>query len=200
MIDDLDTRTKQIPDDDKLWTYIGGVAYRGPHGITSTDPNYSPVSFINGKNPIKELEVEFIEGAMGYQIDGDTLIDLDSSMEDDLEHSHLQYILVDASSYTQCMTDLKETYYDLHAIVEGDPNCAMVLPYNCYTTNFGTVFADAYYIGKLLFPNQFSDLDYNDGNVYDEIYKKFLGKGVYSDMADAYNDGFHEITLDEIGF
>ena len=34
-----------------------------------------------------------------------------------------------------------------------------ILPYNNYMTNIGTAFSDTYYIGKVLAPNKFNDID-----------------------------------------
>jgi iron complex transport system substrate-binding protein len=55
-----------------------------------------------------------------------------------------------------------------------------VMPYNWYANNYDTVLADAYYIGKLLYPDRFSDID--PEVKADEIYTMLDGKPVYADM------------------
>jgi iron complex transport system substrate-binding protein len=67
-----------------------------------------------------------------------------------------------------------------------------VLPYNYYSTNYGTVLANSYYIGSILFPEKFADID--PEVKADEIYETFVGKSVYQDMKNTYG-GFIKINL-----
>jgi iron complex transport system substrate-binding protein len=48
------------------------------------------------------------------------------------------------------------------------------LPYNYYHTNIAVALADAYYIGKVLYPDKFKDVD--PEKKADEIFQVFLGK------------------------
>ncbi len=66
------------------------------------------------------------------------------------------------------------------------------MPYNFYTTNIETAMADAYYLGKVLYPEKFKDIDTQ--KKADEIYKLLLGKELYSQMADNFG-GFKKIIL-----
>jgi len=52
-------------------------------------------------------------------------------------------------------------------------------PYNSYNTNYETVLADAYFIGKTLYPDRFADVD--PVEKADEIYTFFVGKPVFAD-------------------
>jgi iron complex transport system substrate-binding protein len=75
-----------------------------------------------------------------------------------------------------------------------------LLPFNWYTTNIDTALADAYAIGKILYPKSFEDVDPEDKT--DEIYTFLVGKPVYSLMKKDYGaigrkarilkDGYHE--------
>ena len=47
---ELSRRTADIPDDKRPACYIGGVASRGAHGFTSTEPGYPPFLYTNAKN------------------------------------------------------------------------------------------------------------------------------------------------------
>ena len=49
-IADLDKRTADIPLGAKKSCYVGGIAYRGPHGFQSTEPTYPPFMFVNAAN------------------------------------------------------------------------------------------------------------------------------------------------------
>jgi len=69
-----------------------------------------------------------------------------------------------------------------------------VLPYNYYSTNYETILADAYFIGKTLYPDRFADID--PERKADEIYTFFVGKPVFGDLNSQYrNLGFAEIPL-----
>ena len=52
IIDDLNTRTANIPDADKPSVYVGGLSSRGNHGFTSTSASYAPFTLTNSKNVI----------------------------------------------------------------------------------------------------------------------------------------------------
>ena len=89
------------------------------------------------------------------------------------------------------INDLEEDkYQDLSAVKNG--KLYAVLPYNFYTTNYGTLLANAYYIGKVLYPEKFEDVDVEQKA--DEIYEQFVGKAVYQDMNNIFG-GLKKIDL-----
>ena len=49
-INDLNSRTEGIPDTEKPTCFVGGIAYKGPHGFRSTEPGYPPFIFVNAAN------------------------------------------------------------------------------------------------------------------------------------------------------
>ncbi|HOQ14486.1 MAG TPA: iron ABC transporter substrate-binding protein, partial [Bacillota bacterium] len=61
-----------------------------------------------------------------------------------------------------------------------------------YATNIDTAIADAYYIGMILYPEQFKDVD--PAKKADEIYKLLLGKEIYTQMAKDFG-GFKQVVL-----
>ena len=50
MIADLQSRTVDIPKEKRLTCFVGGIAYRGPHGFQSTEPIYPPFALVNALN------------------------------------------------------------------------------------------------------------------------------------------------------
>ena len=48
--------TKDIPEDKKLSIYIGGLSYKGVHGIESTSGNSPVLNIIGARNVVDELE------------------------------------------------------------------------------------------------------------------------------------------------
>lgn len=60
-----------------------------------------------------------------------------------------------ASALDQLRTD--PAYRDLTAVRTG--RVYGLFPYNSYDQNFESIFANAYYVGKILYPERFQDID-----------------------------------------
>ena len=70
-----------------------------------------------------------------------------------------------------------------------------LLPYNWYTQNFGSILANAYFLGKLFFPERFTDVD--PSAMADELYLFLTGKAVFKQMNGAFGGlAFKRIILD----
>ncbi|MHB8163566.1 MAG: ABC transporter substrate-binding protein, partial [Methanoregula sp.] len=162
-INDLNVRTKNIPADKRPRVYVGGIAYNGAHGFLSTEPAYAPLLMVNGNNVASSAS-----GGGQMMIDKEKLLDWKPDV-----------IFVDEASYALIKEDLKDpVYQSLPAVKSG--RVYGVMPYNWYANNYDTVLADAYYIGKTLYPEQFADVD--PAQKADEIYTMLDGKPVYGDM------------------
>lgn len=61
-----------------------------------------------------------------------------------------------------------------------------VLPYNWYTQNYGSILADAWYIGTILYPDRFADID--PKKKADEIYEFLVSKPVFNSMNSLFQD------------
>ena len=59
-----------------------------------------------------------------------------------------------------------------------------LLPFNWYTTNVGTALADAFAIGKTLYPEAFADVDIKEK--CNAIYSYLVGQPVYDQMEKDY--------------
>ena len=170
IIDDLNERTANVTDVKEA--YIGGVGRRGAHGILSTEPAYSPFTFVHVDNVASGLGLEH------------AFIDQEQLLEWNPEH-----LFIDEGGYSLAMEALEEHPYGiLDAVREG--RLYGLLPYNWYTTNYGTVLANAYYVGSILYPELFKDID--PVAVADEIYGEMVGGPAYRDMAESFG-GFKKI-------
>ncbi len=175
ILEDLHERTKNIPDTEKPSVYIGGVALRGAHDILSTRASYPPFEYTNAKNVAGEI------GTGHAFIDKEQLLEWDPDI-----------IFIDSGSYENVMKGITndKSYQILKAVENGD--IYTVMPYNRYNINHATVLANAYYVGSILYPDQFADI--NVVNKADAIYGEMVGAPVYSDMASiAY--GFGRVEL-----
>jgi iron complex transport system substrate-binding protein len=172
VIEDLKTRTAGASIEGSA--YVGGIAFRGPHGLLSTEPNYPPFLFSGVANVAAEGKGAKARHAV---VSKEALLKWDPS-----------FIFVDLSTITAVGGGaLKELADDplwrgLSAVEEG--KIYGVLPYNWYTQNFGNILADAYFVGSLLFPDRFEDVD--PGDKADQIYAFLVGEPVFSDLNDCF--------------
>jgi len=176
-ISDLNQRTKGIPEEQKSRCYVGGIGYKGAHGIKSTEPDYSPFEFVNAKNVASELTTEHA------MVDPEKIVDWNP-----------EKLFIDEGGYDLLVDDIEnnELYNSLDAIKNDEVYA--VMPFNYYTANYGTILADAYYVGKVLFPERFEDVSTVDKA--DEIYRELVGKEVYDDMEENFG-GFKKVDLKE---
>lgn len=173
LIEDLHKRTASISNDQRPTVFVGGVASKGPHGYQSTEPAYPPFSFVNARN------VAYTKGLSGKELQHS---DVAKEM---IVKWNPQYLFLDLSTL-QLGNDaggLFELRYDpayrtLTAVQEG--KVYGLLPYNWYSRNYGCILANAYYIGKLLYPDRFQDVD--PVAKADEIFTFLVGKPVFKDM------------------
>lgn len=180
-ISDLKSRTKDIPESEQKTAYVGGVSYSGAHGIISTEPAYPPFLWLNIKN---------VAGKMGTQhadVAKEAIVDWDP-----------EFLFMDVGTLQMdsegAIGELKNdpALQGLTAVKEG--KVYGVLPYNFYNTNYENVLADAYYIGKIVYPEKFADID--PEAKANEIMTKFLGSSPLDKINSQYkNMGFSQISL-----
>ncbi|HDQ71054.1 MAG TPA: iron ABC transporter substrate-binding protein [Chloroflexi bacterium] len=178
-IEDLGKRTSDIPDADKPSVYVGGLGARGAHGIESTQGQYALLDVIHAQNVVDET------GESGsIMIDKEKLLAWDPD-----------YIFIDQGGFAPVLEDYQKnpTFYESLSAVQNGQVYAQ-LPYNYYHTNIGTALADAYYLGKILYPAAFADID--PGQKADEIYEALLGHPAYAQMAESFG-GFKQLNLSE---
>nr|WP_236681751.1 iron ABC transporter substrate-binding protein [Thermotoga sp. RQ7] len=171
--EDLSRRTENI---ESPTVYVGGIGYRGVHGIESTMAHYPPFVALRARNVVDELG------------EGHKFIDLEKLLEWNPE-----YIFIDENALSMVLEDYRKRgeFYELLDAVK-EKRVFGILPYNYYTTNIGTALADAYFIGKILYPKRFEDID--PEKKANEIYEFLLGKAVYEEMAKQFG-GFGRIDL-----
>ncbi|MDO8842468.1 iron ABC transporter substrate-binding protein [Methanocalculus sp.] len=178
---DLEARTGDIPPAEQKRVYIGGVSLSGAHGIISTEPAYPPFLWVHANNVASGLGIAHVDVAKEAIVDWDP-----------------EYIFIDISTIDMdndgAIGQLKSdpALKTLSAMKSG--KVYGVLPYNNYNINYETVLADAYYIGKVLYPERFADI--NPVEKADEIYTFFLGKPVFDELNSPYrNLGFSQIPI-----
>ncbi len=158
--------------------YVGGIGYKGAHGITSTYTDYAPFTVLGLKNIASKLKSE-----NGWiQVDKEFLL-----------KENPDYIFIDEGGLKIVLDDYRNNpdfYNSLKAVKEN--HVYGVLPYNFYNTNIGIAIADAYYIGKVIYPDKFKDID--PVKKANEIFTFLVGKPVYGELSKGFG-GFGKIDL-----
>ena len=179
---DLIERTADIPKSEIKTAFIGGLSHSGAHGLMSTSSQYVPFEWCNVANIAAT----------------DTDIYSSDFSKEALIYADPDYIFIDAGTLNVedeigGFEDIKSTAFsELKAVKNGDVYAT--LPYNSRATNYATVLADAYYIGKTVYPEKFKDID--AGDKADEIYTMFVGEPVFDRLNEICNNqGFKKLDL-----
>jgi iron complex transport system substrate-binding protein len=170
-IQDLTHRTSSIPERERKTCYVGGIAFRGPHGFQSTELDYPPFLFVHARNATY---------GSSMKDEGQTNVAKEKIIEWDPEILFLDLSTLQMGDKAGGLFELKTdpAYRTLGAVQRGQ--VYGVLPYNWYAQNFGSILTDAYFIGKLLYPHRFGDI--NPEAKADEIYTFLVGKPVFKEM------------------
>lgn len=176
---DLAARTTGIPAEKRPTAYLGGVAYKGPHGFQSTEPTYPPFAFVGARNLAHD------QGGAGKDLSNTDVA------KEQIVVWNPDYLFVDLSTLQmgEAVGGLHElrtdpAYATLSAVREG--RVFGVLPYNWYAQNYESILANAYFIGKILYPDHFADID--PAAKADQIYTFVVGKPVFAAMNQTFAD------------
>ncbi|MDD2378950.1 MULTISPECIES: iron ABC transporter substrate-binding protein [Aminobacterium] len=186
-IADLKSRVQDVPEAEQRTCYVGGVASRGAHGFRSTELAYPPFIFTKARHV---ATADHDAGAKNTHVD----VAREKLLEWDPEVIFIDLATLNAGGQASALSELKNDpiYQELQAVKSGE--VYGVLPYNWYTQNFGSILADAYFVGKVLYPERFQDID--PSQKADEIYTFLVGKGVFNEMNALFeNMAFQKISL-----
>lgn len=185
MRNDLIQRTPLIPTDQKPVVYVGGSANRGAHGLISTKPEFIGFTLLGANHKVEGI--------------GD--MDASKISKEKIVEWSPEILFIDLSTlnaagggaFVELKTD--PSYQTLRAVQSGE--IYAVMPDTSCKTNHGTSFANAYFVGTVLYPDQFKDVD--PAEKADEIFTFLVGKPVFNEM---YQNtgymGFQKIDLNKI--
>jgi len=168
---DLSRRTQGIPKDQRPTVYVGGVGFRGAHGIESTEQRYIPFEWVHADNAATHVKAS---AGTHVFMDKETLLKINPDV-----------IFVDGGGLAMTELDYRKSpafYKGLKAFANGHVHT--LLPFNWYVTNIGTALSDAYAVGKTIYPDRFEDVA--PESVPDAIYTFLVGKPVYTAMKKDY--------------
>jgi len=169
---DLKSRVPNIDDDKKPTVYIAGVSYRGSHGMDGTDPMYHPFEVLEARNVASESTTAMSQ--TGYiKVSKEKILEWDPDI-----------IFVDLATLSAAeggaIVELKNdpTYNKLSAVKNNQ--IYTVNPHTAMFVNHETTLANAYFVGKVLYPENFKDID--PAEKADEIYKFVDGGPVFDQL------------------
>jgi len=176
-IADLDRRTAGIPEEKKESCFVGGIAYKGPHGLQSTEPAYPPFLFTRANNVAYDPAA-----SPGERSQAD--VSKEKIVEWDPDYLFVDLATIQSGDTAGALYELENdaVYKTLTAVKE--ERVFGVLPYNWYTINYGSILADAYFVGTVLYPARFADID--PRAKADEIYTFLVGAPVFGEMDESF--------------
>ncbi len=184
--DDLQKRTENIATEDKARVYAGAVTFNGRHGFSYTYVNFPPFDAINAFNVADELSEEqtgdaeaeaerngtaYI-GSNGFDVDPEKIIEWDPDIIF-LDPGNMDLVNAEYSANPGYFKSLRavqeENVYTMPSSNSAGPNITYLL-------------INAYFAGKVLFPDEFSDVDFRAKS--SEIMEKMLGRDFFQEMED----------------
>ncbi|MDW5563156.1 MAG: ABC transporter substrate-binding protein [Methanomassiliicoccus sp.] len=179
VIGDLKSRVASISEADRPTVYVGGLSYGSNHGLDWTTTNYVPFVYLNATNIITTSLLSTGTGQINVE---------------EIWAKNPDYVFVDLAGlslakqqYAQYKTSLDE----INAFKDG--HVYGVLQTNWYASNWDTVLASCYFVGKVLYPDQFADV--NIGEKANEIYTEMLGSAIYDQVVQNTGGTFGPISL-----
>ena len=177
---DLYHRTADASKQVRPGVYVGGIGYRAAYGIESSEQQYAPFDWVGADNV-----AERVPASVGSHVfmNKERLLQIDPEI-----------IFIDGGGLTLLAGDYRKHpafYKSLKAFA--DRRVYTLLPFNWYTTNIGTTLADAYAVGKILYPERFEDV--NTKQKADEIYTFLVARPVYAQMEKYYGPIGGELPL-----
>lgn len=157
----LDERTADVPADAKTPAFISGRSHGGGVGATSTQHPFPPFQLVNANNVADEIT-------------GHKLVSEEKLLTWDPE-----VIFVSLSNKDRVMEDFSSApLNELSAVQSGD--LYGVIPSQFYGILYGSMLANAHYVGTVLYPDRFGDAD--PAAKADEIYEAMVGDAVYGQI------------------
>lgn len=176
-IRDLESRTAGLEERTGVSCYVGGIAFKGPRGFQSTEPRYPPFRLVRAGN------VAF-DPARDYGPLSQVRVDKEKILLWEPDFLFLDLASTVSSPGFDALKELEmdPVYRSLGAVRTG--RVYGLMPYNWYGRNFGAVLANAYYVGSLLYPKRFADID--PVEKADRIFGFLVGEGVYARIDAAF--------------
>lgn len=176
---DLDSRTSSIADDNKPTALCAAATFRGGHGIAGVYANNAVFATVNAK----DVTVGYIDAQKGVEVDKEQVLEWNPDL-----------IVLDASNLGLVENEYAEDpafFESLNAVKNGElyqwPNSTSNY------TNVEVPLVNAYYIGSVMFPEAFADVDFE--TKAEEIFRFFLSHDGYLSVLNNAGMGYGSVVL-----
>lgn len=180
-LDDLHTRTQDIPEDSKPLILGAAATFRGGHGISGVYVDYPVFRSIAARDAAVGLEKADFD--TGVEVDREQILLWDPDI-----------LFLDAGNMGLIEAEYAESpdyFNQLSAVRNGQvyqwPNST------ANYTNLEIPLVSAYYAGTILYPEAFADVDFASKAA--EIFDFFLGHGEFLQVLQENNGDYRQITL-----
>ena len=180
---DLAARAATVTDEGKPTVLGAGATFKGSHSIDGVYTNYSVFEVLAANDVAEEIAGE--SGSSGVMVDREQILAWAPEI-----------IFFDSGSMGLINTDYAENpgYFEqLQAVQNGNlyqwPNSTW------HWSNVEIPLVSAYYVGTLLYPEAFADIDFEAKA--SEIFDMFLGEPDYLTVLETAGAGYGKVTLGE---
>ena len=168
-----------MPDEDKPTVLGAAATFKGAHGIEGVYANYKLLEILNA-NDVTRGSSDLVGGVV---VDKEQIISWNP-----------EYIFFDFTGLNLVKEDIKKNpgfYAQLTAFQNGKlyqyPNSTS------YYSNVEIPIVNSYYIGSIIFPEQFKDIVFKDKA--NEIFKFFLGCDDYLSELEAFGASYSAVNF-----
>jgi len=178
-IDDLEERVADLPESDRAEAYVGAINYKGAHGLATTRNPFPPFRFVNANNVARGVETD----SASVQVSRERLLTWDPPT-----------VFVSTANLRRVREDVGK-HPELGRIdaLERD-RVYSILPHASYHHNYGSILANAYFVGKTLYPDRFGDVSIP--TITDDLFETLLGKPLYGELMDVH-EAYERLDLAE---
>ena len=173
-IEELANRALLIEQNEQKSVYVCGISYKGKKGLSSTDPYYPALQFLDAENVAWQIDSKLVSPING------TIVDVEQILlwQPDV-------IFVDHDGLDLVKDDLRRLnmYY---------PEVYMIWPYNNTHSNFEVMLLNSWYMGKVLYPEAFADVDFDLKR--GEILNCFLQQDISDSLLNSWGE-YRKIDL-----
>lgn len=180
---DLAARAATVSDEGKPTVLAAGATFKGSHSIDGVYTNYSVFEVLAANDVAEEIAGQ--SGSSGVMVDREQILAWDPEI-----------IFFDSGSMGLINSDYAENpayFNQLQAVQNGNlyqwPNSTW------HWSNVEIPLVSAYYVGTLLYPDAFADVDFEAKA--SEIFEMFLGEPDYLSVLEAAGAGYGKVTLGE---
>ena len=154
--------------------FVGGIAMSGAHGFLSTEPCYPPLTLVNGHN---------IARTRGT-CPGQGIFSKEAILKADPPILFVDLATLKLGQRANGVEQLKRDPVLCHLSAVKAGRVYGLLPYNWYAQNQGSLLANAWFMGSILHPGAFKDID--PAQTADEIYEFLFGQSLFEKMNAAF--------------